>query len=84
MDLIEDAGKSMSPYVDIGQVEGSYVMGVGLFTTEFLQYDADTGKKLVTGTWVRIHLINSYACLEIINFHETKRFEDVIMNKSVL
>lgn len=42
----------MSPYVDIGQVEGSYVMGLGMFTTEYLQFDDNTGEKMVTGTWV--------------------------------
>ena len=51
-DIVEDAGRSISPYVDVGQVEGAFVMGLGLFTTEFLQYDQITGQKLVTGTWV--------------------------------
>lgn len=52
MDLIEDAGRSLSPFVDIGQVEGAFVMGMGMFTTEYMQFDEATGQKLVTGTWV--------------------------------
>lgn len=51
VDLIEDAGRSLSPFVDIGQVEGAFVMGLGLFTTEYMQFDEQTGEKLVTGTW---------------------------------
>ena len=51
-DIIEDAGRSISPYVDIGQVEGSFIMGLGFFTSEYMEFDEETGEKLVTGTWV--------------------------------
>lgn len=52
-DIIEDAGTSISPLVDIGQVEGSWVFGQGLFTTEGPKYDPATGAKLTNDTWVR-------------------------------
>lgn len=51
-DLIEDCGQSLSPYVDIGQVEGAFVMGLGLFTTELVKFDPKTGEKLTANTWV--------------------------------
>ncbi|XP_047736777.1 xanthine dehydrogenase 1 [Hyalella azteca] len=50
-DIVEDVGRSMSPYVDVGQVEGAFVMGLGLFSTEKLTYNEDTGEKDLTGTW---------------------------------
>lgn len=34
MDILEDAGQSLSPLLDIGQIEGAFVMGVGLWTSE--------------------------------------------------
>ena len=51
MDLVEDAGQSLSPLVDIGQVEGAFVMGLGLWTSERIVYDPETGRKLTAGTW---------------------------------
>ena len=51
-DVIEDCGRSLNPYVDIGQIEGSIIMGYGLFTTEMVKYNPETGEKLSNGTWV--------------------------------
>ncbi|XP_068204376.1 uncharacterized protein [Palaemon carinicauda] len=50
-DIVEDCGRSMSPYVDIGQIEGSFVMGLGLFTSELVKFNPETGQKLSNGTW---------------------------------
>lgn len=50
-DIIEDCGRSMNPYVDIGQVEGAFIMGLGFFTSEIVKFDASTGQKVSNGTW---------------------------------
>ena len=50
-DLVEDAGLSTSPAVDIGQVEGAFVMGLGLWTSEEMRYDRETGELLTRNTW---------------------------------
>ena len=42
----------MNPELDIGQVEGAYMMGLGLWLTEKIIYDSQTGKNLTNGTWV--------------------------------
>ena len=39
-DLIHDAGRSLNPAIDLGQVEGAFVQGVGWLTIEELVYDA--------------------------------------------
>lgn len=38
-DILHDAGKSLNPALDIGQIEGGYVQGVGWLTTEELVWD---------------------------------------------
>lgn len=52
-DLFEDTGKSLSPGIDLGQIEGAYIFGQGYWTTEKIVHDKDTGQLLTNGTWVR-------------------------------
>lgn len=39
VDILHDAGASLNPALDIGQVEGAYVQGAGWLTTEELIWD---------------------------------------------
>ena len=39
-DVLHDVGKSLNPAIDIGQVEGAFVQGMGWLTTEELWWDA--------------------------------------------
>jgi xanthine dehydrogenase large subunit len=41
-DVLHDAGQSLNPALDVGQIEGGYVQGAGWLTTEELVWD-DTG-----------------------------------------
>ena len=40
VDLLHDVGRSLNPAVDIGQIEGAFVQGLGWLTTEDLVFDA--------------------------------------------
>ncbi|TMV88246.1 xanthine dehydrogenase molybdopterin binding subunit [Thioclava sp. BHET1] len=42
-DILHDAGSSLNPAIDIGQIEGGYVQGAGWLTTEELVWD-DAGR----------------------------------------
>ena len=40
VDILHDCGKSLNPAIDIGQIEGGFVQGMGWLTTEELVHDA--------------------------------------------
>ena len=39
VDILHDVGKSLNPAIDIGQIEGAFVQGMGWLTTEELVFD---------------------------------------------
>ena len=43
-DVLHDAGKSLNPAVDIGQVEGAFIQGMGWLTMEELVWHPQSGK----------------------------------------
>ncbi|RHY33084.1 hypothetical protein DYB32_001892 [Aphanomyces invadans] len=49
-DVMYDCGKSFNPLIDIGQIEGAFVMALGLFFQESVEYDAH-GQLVTSGTW---------------------------------
>lgn len=51
VDITEDTGESMSPAIDIGQIEGGFVMGMGIWLTENLVYDPKTAELLTDRSW---------------------------------
>ncbi|MFI6108416.1 xanthine dehydrogenase molybdopterin binding subunit [Streptomyces sp. NPDC051310] len=43
VDIVHDAGDSLSPMIDIGQVEGGFVQGAGWLTLEDMRWDTGDG-----------------------------------------
>jgi xanthine dehydrogenase/oxidase len=49
-EIVYDCGQSLNPAVDIGQIEGGFVFGLGYFLSEMVSYAAD-GTLETVGTW---------------------------------
>ena len=46
VDLLHDVGRSLNPAIDLGQIEGGFVQGMGWLTTEELKWHPTTGRLL--------------------------------------
>ncbi|XP_026741667.1 xanthine dehydrogenase 1-like isoform X2 [Trichoplusia ni] len=51
VDILEDTGRSLSPEIDVAQIEGAFIMGLGYWTSEKVIYDGSSGKLLTDRTW---------------------------------
>jgi len=51
VDILEDVGQSLNPAIDIGQIEGAFIMGLGYWTSERFVVDEATGEPLTTRSW---------------------------------
>ena len=49
VDIVHDVGDSLSPLVDLGQIEGGFVQGAGWLTLEDLRWDDADGRLLTHG-----------------------------------
>ena len=61
-DIKMDVGRSINPAIDYGQIEGAYVQGQGLFTTEESLWMRSTGQIFTRGPGTWIPLIYSAVC----------------------
>ena len=43
VDILHDVGRSLNPAIDLGQIEGGFIQGMGWLTTEELVFD-DRGR----------------------------------------
>ncbi|KXZ51962.1 hypothetical protein GPECTOR_11g85 [Gonium pectorale] len=50
-DVMFDLGRPVNPAVDLGQVEGAFVQGLGMMLSEKAEYDSTTGSLVQNSTW---------------------------------
>ncbi|MCC0020040.1 MAG: xanthine dehydrogenase molybdopterin binding subunit [Nitratireductor sp.] len=70
VDILHDVGASLNPAIDIGQIEGGFVQGMGWLTTEELVFD-DKGR-------LRTHAPSTYkipACSDVPEAFKVKLYD---------
>ena len=84
VDILHDVGRSINPALDIGQIEGAFIQGMGWLTTEELVYD-DKGRLLTHApSTYKIPVASDVpADFRVALFHGSNREETVYRSKAV-
>lgn len=78
VDLLHDVGKSLNPALDLGQIEGAYVQGVGWLTTEELVWTPDGRLATHAPSTYKVPACSDRARDMRITLFENKNHEDTI------
>ncbi len=71
-DILHDAGRSLNPAIDIGQIEGAFIQGMGWLTTEELVWHPQTGM-LSTHAPSTYKIPTANDCPAVLNTHLFER-----------
>lgn len=77
-DLLHDAGSSLNPALDIGQVEGAYVQGAGWLTTEELVWDDNGNLRTHAPSTYKIPACSDRPDIFNVALYENENTEDTI------
>ena len=83
-DIMLDAGASLNPALDSGQIEGGYVQGLGLALSEAVRVNAKTGA-CATSTW-QYKIPTADGCPRLLRVHllpAAKHARGVLSSKAV-
>lgn len=64
-DIVHDVGDSLNPAIDLGQIEGGFVQGLGWLTTEELLWDDDG--RLISNSPANYKIPTAHDCPETFN-----------------
>ncbi len=67
VDILHDAGRSLNPAIDLGQVEGGFIQGMGWVTTEELWWDGEGRLRTHAPSTYKIPLASD--CPSVFNVH---------------
>eukprot|EP00200_Dunaliella_tertiolecta_P008210 CAMPEP_0202368174 /NCGR_PEP_ID=MMETSP1127-20130417/342_1 /ASSEMBLY_ACC=CAM_ASM_000462 /TAXON_ID=3047 /ORGANISM="Dunaliella tertiolecta, Strain CCMP1320" /LENGTH=1499 /DNA_ID=CAMNT_0048963543 /DNA_START=12 /DNA_END=4511 /DNA_ORIENTATION=+ len=60
-DILFDCGRSINPAVDLGQIEGAFVFGMGMMLSEHMEHDHASGAITSNSTWT--YKVPSVTCV---------------------
>ena len=77
-DVLHDAGRSLNPAIDIGQVEGGFIQGMGWLTTEELWWNKDGKLMTHAPSTYKIPTVNDCPEAFTVRLFENDNAEDSI------
>jgi xanthine dehydrogenase large subunit len=84
VDILHDVGRSLNPAIDIGQIEGGFVQGMGWLTTEELVFDAEGRLRTHAPSTYKIPVASDVpADFRVALYLNTNREETIYRSKAV-
>jgi xanthine dehydrogenase large subunit len=84
VDILHDVGRSLNPAIDIGQIEGGFVQGMGWLTTEELVFDAEGRLRTHAPSTYKIPVASDVpADFRVALYPNTNREETIYRSKAV-
>jgi xanthine dehydrogenase large subunit len=84
VDILHDVGLSLNPAIDIGQIEGGFVQGMGWLTTEELWFDAEGRLKTHAPSTYKIPVASDMpADLRVALWSKPNREDTIYRSKAV-
>ena len=84
VDILHDVGDSLNPAIDIGQIEGGFIQGMGWLTTEDLRWD-ETGR-LISNSPANYKIPTAFDTPAVFNvdlYDEPNREDTIYRSKAV-
>ncbi|MEE1654909.1 xanthine dehydrogenase molybdopterin binding subunit [Microvirga sp. CF3062] len=83
-DILHDVGRSLNPAIDIGQIEGGFVQGMGWLTTEELVFAKDGRLLTHAPSTYKIPVVSDVpAAFNVALYPNTNREETIYRSKAV-
>ncbi|KAA2242369.1 xanthine dehydrogenase molybdopterin binding subunit [Salinarimonas soli] len=84
VDILHDCGRSLNPAIDIGQIEGGFVQGMGWLTTEELVFDGEGRLRTHAPSTYKIPVASDVpADFRVALYPNTNREETIYRSKAV-
>ncbi|MCZ8184613.1 MAG: xanthine dehydrogenase molybdopterin binding subunit [Beijerinckiaceae bacterium] len=84
VDILHDCGRSLNPAIDIGQIEGGFVQGLGWLTTEELVFDREGRLRTHAPSTYKIPVASDVpAHFRVDLWHEDNREDSIYRSKAV-
>ncbi len=85
VDILHDCGRSLNPAIDLGQVEGGFLQGVGWLTTEELWWDKEGRLKTHAPSTYKIPAVSDWPEVAHVRLleHAANREDTIFRSKAV-